>query len=81
MDANELKGRTKQFGLRVMKVVESLSNARTANVIGNQLWHSSISVGTNYPARLAVSVRKQTLYLNLEYPSKRLTNQFLGWNC
>ena len=36
MDAEELKKRTKQFGLRVIRVVESLPNTRVATVIGNQ---------------------------------------------
>lgn len=48
MDAIELKGRTKQFGLRVIKVVDSLPNTRTANMIGNQLLRSATSVGANY---------------------------------
>ena len=48
MDADELKRRTKQFGLRGINVVEALPNTRTANVIGNQLLRSATSVGANY---------------------------------
>jgi len=48
MDAEELKKRTKQFGLRGINVVEALPNTRTANVIGNQLLRSATSVGVNY---------------------------------
>jgi len=48
MDADELKRRTKQFGLRGINVVEALPNARSANVIGNQLLRSATSVGANY---------------------------------
>lgn len=50
MDANELKSRTKQFGLRVIKLVYSLPASKTANVIGNQLLRSALSVGANYRA-------------------------------
>ena len=50
MDANELKTRTKQFGLRIIRLVESLPNTQTARVIGNQLIRSGISVGANYRA-------------------------------
>jgi len=50
MDAEELKKRTKQFGLRVIRVVESLPNTRVATVIGNQLLRSGLSVGANYRA-------------------------------
>ena len=48
MDADELKRRTKQFGLRGINVVEALPNIRTANLIGNQLLRSATSVGANY---------------------------------
>ncbi|HLF25058.1 MAG TPA: hypothetical protein VJG32_01880 [Anaerolineae bacterium] len=37
MDAEELKKRTKQFGLRCIKVVEMLPKTRTADVLGRQL--------------------------------------------
>ena len=50
MDAEELKHRTKQFGLRVIRLVESLPRTPTANVIGNQLLRSGTSVGANYRA-------------------------------
>ncbi len=48
MDAEELKKRTKQFGLRCIKVVEMLPNTRTADVLGRQLLRSATSVGANY---------------------------------
>lgn len=48
MDAEELKRRTKHFGLRVIRVVEALPSTRTANVIGNQLLRAGTSVGANY---------------------------------
>ena len=48
MDANEPKHRTKQFGLRVIRLVEALPTSRTANVIGNQLLRAGTSVGANY---------------------------------
>ena len=50
MNENELKTRTKQFGLRVIRLVESLPNTQTARTIGNQLLRSGISVGANYRA-------------------------------
>ena len=48
MDAVELKARTKQFGLRVIKLVEALPGTKTANIIGNQLLRAGTSVGANY---------------------------------
>jgi len=50
MNEEELKRRTKQFGLRVIKLVESLPSTSTARTIGNQLLRSGISVGANYRA-------------------------------
>lgn len=50
MDKEELKRRTKQFALRVIRLVESLPNNRTAEVIGRQLLRSGTSVGANYRA-------------------------------
>jgi four helix bundle protein len=50
MDAEELKRRTKKFGLDVIKLVESLPPSQTGRVIGNQLLRSALSVGANYRA-------------------------------
>jgi four helix bundle protein len=50
MDEKEFKDRTKKFGLRVIRLVESLPNPRTADVIGKQLLRSATSVGANYRA-------------------------------
>ena len=46
----DLKKRTKQFALRVIKLVQSLPKTQIANVIGNQLLRSSTSVAANYRA-------------------------------
>jgi len=48
MDENDLKKRTKQFGLRVIHLVDSLPANRSADVIGKQLLRSGVSVGANY---------------------------------
>jgi four helix bundle protein len=50
MNAEELKDRTKQFGIRVIRLVESLPGSKSAGIIGNQLLRSAISVGANYCA-------------------------------
>ena len=50
MDEVDLKKRTKQFGLRVIKLVESLPNISKARTIGHQLLRSGLSVGANYRA-------------------------------
>ena len=50
MDAEELKKRTKKFGLNTIKLVESLPSTQAGRVIGNQLLRSALSVGANYRA-------------------------------
>jgi four helix bundle protein len=50
MDAEDLKKRTKQFGLRVIHVIEALPSSRAASVIGRNLLRSGTSVGANYGA-------------------------------
>lgn len=47
---NDLKQRTKDFALRIIKLVESLPNTRTSDVLGKQLLRSGTSVGANYRA-------------------------------
>ena len=50
MDKEKMKQRTKQFVLRVIRLVESLPRGRTAEVIGRQLLRAGTSVGANYRA-------------------------------
>jgi len=50
MNAEELRFRTKQFALRIIKVVEALPNSITGRAIGNQLIRSGTSIGANYRA-------------------------------
>jgi four helix bundle protein len=46
----ELKSRTKDFALRVVKVFRSLPNSAEARVIGHQMLRSGTSVAANYRA-------------------------------
>jgi four helix bundle protein len=50
VDKEELKQRTKQFALRVVRLVEALPRGQTADVLGRQLLRSGTSVGANYRA-------------------------------
>jgi four helix bundle protein len=50
MNAEEMKARTKAFALRIIRLVESLPNTKTANTIGGQLIRCGTSVGSNYRA-------------------------------
>ena len=48
MNKEDLKIRTKQFALSVMKLIESLPDSLSGKIIGNQLLRSATSVGANY---------------------------------
>lgn len=50
MTENELKKRTKQFALRILKLVASLPNNIAGRTIANQLARSGTSVAANYRA-------------------------------
>lgn len=50
MDDRELKRRTHVFALRVIKMIESLSNTTTGHVIAKQIVRCATSVGANYRA-------------------------------
>lgn len=48
MNQSEMKNRTKQFSLRVIRATEALPTTRAANVIAHQLVRAGTSVGANY---------------------------------
>jgi four helix bundle protein len=48
MDQEELKRRTKQFALRVIKLTEALPKTSAGEVLGRQLLRSATSVAANY---------------------------------
>jgi len=50
MTSDDLKLRTKQFALRIIKLIENLPINIAGKVISNQLLRSSTSVGANYRA-------------------------------
>jgi len=47
-EERDLKKRTKEFAISVIRLVESLPRGKTADVIGGQLLRSGTSVGANY---------------------------------
>lgn len=50
MNAQELKERTKQFALRVMRLVDALPSTSKGRAIASQLVRSGTSVAANYRA-------------------------------
>ena len=62
MSRTELQSRTKQFGIRVIRLCDALPKSRSANVIANQLMRSATSVGANY--RSASRARSKADWIN-----------------
>lgn len=50
MNENELKNRTKQYALRIIKLVRALPKTIDGRAIGSQLVRSGTSVAANYRA-------------------------------
>jgi len=50
MSEHDLKKRTKQFALRIIRLCESLPKGRTSDTIARQLVKCGTSVGANYRA-------------------------------
>jgi four helix bundle protein len=50
MTTQELKKRTFEFGIRVVRAVEALPKNETARTLGRQLLRAGTSVGVNYRA-------------------------------
>lgn len=48
LEPRDLKQRTQQFALRVIRMVRALPKAQDAKVLGNQVLRSATSVGANY---------------------------------
>jgi len=50
MDEKTFKDRTKNFGLAIIRLTESLPKSRTSDVLGRQILRSATSIGANYRA-------------------------------
>ena len=59
VDQEALKARTKDFALRVIRLVEALPRTRAGKVLGNQLLRSATSVGANYRAALRARSKRE----------------------
>jgi four helix bundle protein len=77
MDPAEFKRRTKQFALRVIRLVKALPADPAADVIGRQLLRSGTSVGANY--RAATRARSGKDFVNKLKIVEEETDESLYW--
>ena len=61
MDPEAMKARTKQFALRVVRLVAALPRTQVARIIGGQLLDAGTSVGANYRAACRARSRAEFL--------------------
>lgn len=69
--------RTKQFALRVIRLVQALGDDRVARVLGDQLLRSGTSVGANY--RSAARARSRPDFINKLKISEEECDESLFW--
>ena len=50
MNETQMKLRTREFALRIIRLIEALPSGRSADVLGKQLLRAATSVGANYRA-------------------------------
>jgi four helix bundle protein len=65
MNRDEMKKRTKQFALRIIRLSAALPKTREADVLGRQLLKSGTSIGANYRESVRASSRRHFIS-NLE---------------
>jgi four helix bundle protein len=58
MNRDEMRNRTKQFALRIIRLSSALPRTREGDVLGRQVLKSGTSVGANYRESLRASSRR-----------------------
>lgn len=77
MTSDELKLRTKEFALRIIRLIENLPNNSTGRLIGNQLLRSSTSIGANY--RSACRARSKQEFISKIKIVEEESDESLYW--
>jgi four helix bundle protein len=58
MDSTDLRERTKQFAIRIVRLTASLPAGRVGDVLGRQVLRSGTSIGANYREALRASSKR-----------------------
>lgn len=77
MKPEELKKRTREFALRIIKLVATLPKTKTAQVTGGQLLRCGTSVGANY--RAACRARSQADFVSKIGVVEEESDESLYW--
>lgn len=76
-DENDLRRRTKEFGLRVLRMFSQLPKRTEAQVLGKQILRSGTSVGANY--REAYRARSKSEFIAKRGDSLRELEETAYW--
>ena len=77
MKHDNLRERTKQFALRIIRLVEKLPKGKSADVIGRQLLRSGTSVAANY--RAACRAKSAADFISKMGTVEEETDESLFW--
>jgi four helix bundle protein len=77
MKHDNLRERTKQFALRIIRLVEKLPKGKAADVIGRQLLRSGTSVAANY--RAACRAKSAADFISKMGTVEEETDESLFW--
>lgn len=77
MQKDDLRARTKNFALRIIRLVSALPNNRASNVLGRQLLKAGTSIGANYREALRASSRKH--FISILEIALREADESLYW--
>lgn len=77
MNQQDLQERTKEFALRIIRLVNSLPNNQVSWTLGRQLLRSGTSIGANYREAAKASSRKH--FATILAIAPREANETLYW--
>ena len=78
--AQELKERTKQFAIRVVRLFRSLPKTEEARIVGKQALRSGTSVAANYRA-VCRARSKAEFVAKIGVVVEEAERRFSGWSC
>ena len=77
MDRDEMLARTKEFAIRIIRLVAALPRDRQGDVIGRQLLKSGTSIGANY--REAIHASSKRHFATILEIAQREAHETLYW--
>lgn len=77
MKRQDLADRTREFALRVVRLVSSLPKGRVADVIGRQILRSGTSIGANYGEASRATTKRH--FASILATALREADETLNW--